>query len=271
VIRRIVTLAFLIQLAASILLFPTQKLALAGGQNKNLTADQIAETVIFVYGQRELLKQIRRNGVERGRVTSIGSDGRMEESTYERRFIRGESADKDKVRLDQKTSAAEYSLVYGEGRTWGIINGAIFTPRQDAAESFLSQMWHGIDALLRYKENGSTLALIGRDKQKGIDLYMLDLTDKEGRKTRYYISANTFRILWLEYEQPATAGGQAVKYLRKFSDYRYAQGTLVPFRTLFFEDGKQTQEIRILTVTFGIKMEDSLFQNPEAQTTSAKP
>ena len=27
-------------------------------------------------------------------------------------------------------------------------------------------------------------------------------------------------------------------------DYRYAQGTLVPYRTVLLEDGKQTQETR---------------------------
>ncbi len=34
------------------------------------------------------------------------------------------------------------------------------------------------------------------------------------------------------------------------------------------EDGKQTVETRILTVTYGVKMEDLLFQNPEAATTT---
>jgi hypothetical protein len=30
------------------------------------------------------------------------------------------------------------------------------------------------------------------------------------------------------------------------------------------EDGKQTQETRILTVTFGVKVDDSVFKTPEA-------
>jgi hypothetical protein len=231
---------------------------------KNPTAEQLAETVIFIYGSRGGLAQIRRNGVERGRLTRIADDGRTEESTYERRFIRGESSDKDKIRLDQKTPSVSYSLVYGSGRTWGLINGAAFTPRQETAAEFLSQMWHGIDALLRYKEDGSTITLAGKDKQKNLDLWIMDLTDKEKRHTRYYISAKTARILWLEYEETPTEGGQPVKYVRQFHDYRYAQGTLVPFRTEFYENGKQTQVINILTITYGGKMDESLFQNPEA-------
>ena len=70
---------------------------------------------------------------------------------------------------------------------------------------------------------------------------------------------------------PATAGGKSVKYMRKFYDYQYIQSTLLPKRTVFFEDGKQKQETRVLSVTYGIKMDDALFKNPEAQASSTTP
>src|SRR5207253_4657790 len=59
------------------------------------TADQIIEGVILAYGSRGALDQIRRNGLERGRLTRISADGRTEEASYERRFIRGATSDKD--------------------------------------------------------------------------------------------------------------------------------------------------------------------------------
>jgi hypothetical protein len=238
---------------------------------KNLTVDQVVETAIAIYGGRPGLTQVRRNGYERGRMTSILSDGRTEDGTFERRFIRGESTEKDKVRLDQKTSSLEYSLIYGEGKTWGLLNGSMFTPRSEATAYFLSQMWHGIDALLRYKENGSTITLVGKDKQQNIDLYVVDLTDKDKRRTRYYISQKIFRIHWLEYEEPEVEGGAPVKFQRKFYDYQYIQGTLVPKRTVLLVDGKQRQETQLMSVTYGIKMDDTLFQNPDAQTSAARP
>ena len=111
---------------------------------------------------------------------------------------------------------------------------------------------------MRYKETGATVKLIGKDKQKGLDLYILDLIDKEQRNTRYYISAKTLHVLWLDYEEGS------VKLTKRFADYRYAQSTLVPFRTILMEDGKQTQETRVLTVTFGVKVDDALFKNPSA-------
>ena len=232
---------------------------------KTFSAEQVAESSIFLYGSRNLLAQIRRNGLERGRICKPTCEvGKTEEATYERRFVRGESMDKDKIRIDQKMPTLEYSLVFGSGRIWGIINGASFTPRQDASDTFLSQLRHSIDALLRYKENGSTLTLVGKDKQKGLDLYVIDVVDKEKNSTRYYISAKSLHVLWLEYEEPAPGGSVPLKYSRRFMDYRYAQGTLVPYRTVLLEDGKQVQETRIFNVTYGIKLDDALFKGPEA-------
>ncbi len=95
------------------------------------------------------------------------------------------------------------------------------------------------------KENGATLNLVGREKQKGLDLFVLDLIDKDKQSTRYYISAKTFQILWLEYQESPSDGAPALKYTRKFLDYRLVQSTRVPYRTVLMEEGRQTQETRI--------------------------
>jgi len=244
---------------------PAQKTEKTDKNPKSFTAEQVAESSIFVYGGRPTLTLIRRNGLERGRICKPNCEvGKTEEAVYERRYVRGDSMDKDKIRLDQKMPTLEYSLIYGSGHLWGIINGASFTPRQDAADTFMAQHRHSLDTLLRYKENGSTLNLVGRDKQKGLDLFVVDVVDKDKNSTRYYISAKTLHVLWLEYEEPAPGGSAPLKYSRKFMDYRIAQGTLVPYRTVLIEDGKQVQETRILTVTYGVKLDDALFKSPEA-------
>jgi hypothetical protein len=232
---------------------------------KTPTAEQIAEGVIFAYGSRGVLDQIRHNGIERGRITRTTPEGRLEEISYERRFVRGADATKDKVRVDQKMPNMEYSLIYGAGQLWGIINGSSFTPRQDAVDSFMSQYWHSTDALLRYKENGSTPVYVDRIKQKGLDIYVIDVTDKEKRRTRYYLSAKSLRVLWLEYEEKPDGGGAVVKYTRKFTDYRPIQNTLLAYHSVLIADDKQIQETRISSVTFGLKLEDSLFQSPDAR------
>ena len=228
----------------------------------NPTGEQVAETVILIYGSREGLKQIRRTGVERGKITRTAADGRPEEISYERAFKRGETFDKDKVRLDQRLTSLEYSLVFSDGRVTGILRGTPFTPKQEDISWIMTERVHGLEALLRYKETGATVKYSGKDTQKGLELWILEMSDKEGRSTRYYISTKSARVLWLEYEE----GG--AKYRRTFHNYRIVQGTLVPYRTVLYEGDRLVEESQVLTVTYGVRMEDSVFA---AQSASAAP
>lgn len=270
-VRNLAGLALALVLSIGLLAFSPSSRA---DDPKTPTAEQIAETVIAFAGGgfgRAVLNQIRHNGIERGRLNRIAADGRAEEVRYEMRFTRGDKPEKDKVRFDSKTPQAEYSLIYGDGRVFGIINGSVFTPRADATADFIAQQVHSIDALLRYKENESKLTAAGKDKQQGVEVYVIDLTDKANRKTRYFVSAKSFRVLWLDYEETPPGSSTAIKYTRHFYDYRVAQSTQVPYRTVLLEDGKQTGERHILTITYGVKMEDSLFQNPDAPTPTSSP
>lgn len=243
---------------------PPKKTPEAKFDKNNPTAEQVAELVIFAYGSRAQLAQIRRTGVERGKITRTTDDGRPEEISYERTFKRGETFDKDKIRLDQRMPSIEYSLIYSGGKVFGVLRGSTFTPKQQDIAAMLSDRVHGLDALLRYKETGAAVKFAGKDSQKGIDLWMLDLTDKEGNATRYYISAKSWRVLWLEYEERAGDGAKPVKFKRSFHDYRAVQGTLVPYRSVLYEGDKQIEESQISTVTYGVKTEDSVFENSEA-------
>lgn len=242
---------------------PAKKPAEVKFDKNNPTADQIAELVVFAYGSRAGLAQIRRTGVERGKITRTTDDGRPEEISYERTFKRGETFDKDKVRLDQHMPSIEYSLIYSDGKVFGVLRGSTFTPKQQDIATMLSERVHGLEALLRYKETGATVKAAGKDTQKGLDLWMLDLTDKDGNTTRYYVSAKSWRVLWLEYEEKG-AGDKPVKFKRTFHDYRAVQGTLVPYRSVLYEGDKLVEESQVLTVTYGVKTEDSVFENTQA-------
>ena len=228
----------------------------------NPTAEQVAELVIFAFGSRAGLAQIRRTGVERGKITRTTDDGRPEEISYERTFKRGETFEKDKIRLDQHMPSIEYTLIYDGGKVFGVLKGSTFTPKQQDVTTMLSDRVHGLDALLHYKESGATVKYAGKDTQKGLELWMLDLTDKQNNTTRYYVSMKSWRVLWLEYEEKE--GGSPVKYKRSFHDYRTVQGTLVPYRSVLYAGDRQVEESQVLTVTYGVKTEDSVFENPQS-------
>ena len=233
---------------------PDQKLVAA----KPVNADQVVEAaIIFAYaypGGRPTLNQIRKTTLERGRATYTAADGKIDQATYQRFVIRAETLDKEKIRLDQEFPNARYSLVFAEEKIYGIFNNSVFAPRDDAAKGFENQIIHGIESLLRYKEDQAKLEMTTREKIMGVDYYVIDLTDKKDRKTRYYISAKSFRIMMLTYED----GG--VKYKRKFYDYNNAQGTLVPYRTVLWANDKIVEETDIGTITYGQKVDEELFK-----------
>lgn len=223
---------------------------------KNPTAEQVAESTIFIYGLgggRAILNQIRKTAIERGKISLTNAEGRTDQATYQRWTQRAETLGKEKIRLDQEFPNAKYSLVFNDEKIFGIVDNSVFTPRADASRAFENQIVHGLEALLRYKENESTIALGGKEKLLGVEYHMLDVTDKQARKTRFYISAKSYRVMMLDYEQ------DGVKYRRRFYDYNYAQGTLVPFRTTLWAGDKIVEETDVGTVTFGQKIDESMF------------
>lgn len=223
---------------------------------KNPTAEQVTEASIFIYGLgggRAVLNQIRKTAIERGKTSVTSADGQTQQASYARWTQRADTLEKEKIRLDQDFPTARYSLVLNEDKIFGIYNDSVFTPRDDASRAFQNQVVHGLDALLRYKENESKLELAGKEKVQGVEYFLIDVTDKAGRKTRFYVSAKTYRVMMLDYED------QGVKFRRKFYDYNYAQGTLVPFRTVLWADDKVVEETEIGTVTFGQKIDENIF------------
>ncbi len=224
---------------------------------KNPTAEQVAESVIIIYGSlggRDYLKQIRKTTIERGKMSFVNAEGKTEQSNYERLIMRGDSLDKERVRFDQEYPSGKFALIYNNDKVFGLFNDAVFAPREDASKAFENQIWHGLEALLRYKENGSTLTLAKREKMMGVEFHILEVTDQQKRQTRFYISTKTLRVMMLEYTQ------DDVKYRRKFYDYNYAQGTLVPFRTVLWANDKQIEETSIQTISFGQRVEEDIFK-----------
>jgi hypothetical protein len=168
--------------------------------------------------------------------------------------MRADNLEKERIRFDQEFPNAKYALIFNNNKVFGLYNDAVFSPHEDASKAFENQIWHGLEALLRYKENESKIELAGNEKISGIDLYRLDVTDKQNRKTRFYISTKSLRVMMLEYTEGDT------KYRRRFYDYNYAQGTLVPYRTVLWANDKQIEEVEVQTVSFGQKIEEDAFQ-----------
>lgn len=219
---------------------------------------QVAEAAIVVYSGlrgRAGLSQIRKTTVEIGKTTYFQPDGKKRIAEYEKRIIRGNSFGDEKIRLDQKFPNASYAMVFDGGKIFGVLSNSdtVFTPREDAEREFRNRFVHGLEALLRYKENGSSVELERSDKLMGVDFYVVNLTDDQDRVTTFFISKKSFRVLIVRYKD----GG--IDYQRKYYNHNYAQGTLVPYRSVLKADGKEVEETTIATITFGQLVEESLF------------
>jgi hypothetical protein len=226
-------------------------------KSKDVTAEQVAETAILVYGLgggRARLDQIRKTTIERGRQTLTAADGKTQVVTFERFTLRGSNLMKEKIRIDQNFPDARYSLIWSDEKTTGLYNTTYFAPREDVVHNFENSIFRGIDGLLRYKENESKIELAGREKEMGVEYHLIDVTDKAGRKTRYWVSAKQFRVMMITWEE----GG--VKYKRKFYNQNYTQGTLVPSRSVLTADGRVVEETEILSVAFGQKIDEEMFK-----------
>jgi hypothetical protein len=218
------------------------------------TAEQVAESVIFIYGTRENLKQIRKTTIENGKISIFNSDGTTDNGNYSRRVVRGDNLFKEKVRLDQKFPNAEFSLIHTADKIFGVINDTVFSPKKETTDAFQNQMFQSLEALLRYKENESKLELGQKFKQLGVEYYVLIVTDKDNRKTKFSVSTKFLKVMSLEYTY------NSIKYTRKFHNYNYAQQTLVPYRSTVYANDKLIEESTVSTITFGQKIEDAFFE-----------
>jgi len=222
------------------------------------TAETVAESAIVIYGGfggRKTLEQIRKTTIEHGKMSLVNAQGLSEPVNYVKWSVRGDNLNSEKIRADLEYPSIRYAMVRSEDKTFGLYNDAVFAPRGDATKEFENRIFHGLEALLRYKENGSTIELAGHDKIMGVDYFFVDVTDKAGRKTRFYVSSKTYRVMMLEYEE------DGVKFRRRFYNYNYAQGTLVPFHSTLTANDKVVEESDVLTVTFGQKVDDELFKS----------
>jgi hypothetical protein len=225
---------------------------------EKLTAEQLAEVVILAYGGRNELQLVRTNGSEEGNIRLAGDDKDIE-GRIVRRFNRKDGTNQDLTRVDVELPTQKLTFGFNGYTVWAARDGLNFTPSAEAEASFLASLTHNYDALLRYKEQESTLERNGSESVVGIDTVLLDLTHKNGEKTRYFISTKTYRILHLEYELKLRPTDQPTKFRESFYDFRPIQNTLVPTKSLLYENGRFIQEIRLTQVKYHTKLDDELF------------
>ncbi|MCS6884674.1 MAG: hypothetical protein RMM17_03210 [Acidobacteriota bacterium] len=227
-------------------------------QIEKLTGEQIAELVILAYGGRPEWKHVRNNGILEGNIRLL-IDNREITGKIVRKFIRKDGPGEDQTRIDVELPAQKLTFGYNGYTVWAARDGLGFTPSPDAEASFLASLKHNHDALIYYRERESKVAYVGFETIVGIPTVVLDLTHRDGSKTRFYVSVKTYRILHLEYEVVLSPGATATKFKESFFDFRPVQNTLLPMRVVLYEEGRFVQEIQYSQVKFHTKIEEDEF------------
>ena len=243
-------------------------------QAKLSPAEVIAEYAIIAYGGRKQIETARSAIQETGTIRLATDQGDLT-GNYLLRSIRKEKSWLDLLRVDLELSAADsqsqntppikYVIGFNGASVWSAQNGQYVSPRAGADVAFRAQLTHEYMTLLRYKEDGSKLEVVGPEKVVGVDTNVVELTTPDGEKTRYWLSTKTFRILHCEYELKLAEGQPPTKYRL---DYYYTpfsnavvQNTLLPVRREMKQDGKFVQEVKVTNATYSAKIEPEIFQH----------
>ena len=240
--------------------------------------ETIVEVAILAYGGRPNIEAARKSTQEIGTIRLATDHGDIS-GTYSLRSMRREKSWLDLLRVDldlapsasaQQQGAApevKYTVAFNGASVWSAQNNQYVTPRPDAEAAFRAQLTHDYTTLLRYREDGSKVELIGPETVVGIDTQVVDLTLPSGEKTRYWISKEFYRVLHLEYQLSIGEGQEPTKYRVSYfyTPYRVVQNTLVPTRRVMYQNGKFVQEIKLNTINYSAKLEPEVFQHLQEQ------
>ena len=240
--------------------------------------EAMVEIAIIAYGGRKQLETARANIQELGTIRLATDQGDLA-GNYNLRSSRREKSWQDLLRVDlelnppdtdetsAKPPAVKYVIGFNGASVWSAQNNQYITPRPDADAAFRAQLTHEYTALLRYKEDGSKIELIGPETVVGLDTNVIELTTPEGEKTRFWLSTKSYRILHAEYQMKLAGDQPATKYRISYfyTPPKVVQNTLVPTRRVMTQDGKFVQEITLTNVIYSAKLDPEIFQHLQEQ------
>lgn len=230
---------------------------------KNPKPEEVAERSILAYGSRAGLYAVQRNGTLRALVKFIAPEGAREGKTITK-FIRKEKIKDDLRIVELELPGTRYILGFDGKETWNIHDGEIQKPSEDVVSGFHKSHVHSYETLLRYKENDAKLEYVANTKLGNLQMDVIDLTLPDGSRTRYEVSRNSGRILYLNYEEKAEGRAEPSKYRLYFKDFHIIQNTLVPYITMVYQDDKLIEERKIVEAVFNVQLKDEAFKAENA-------
>ncbi|HYP25098.1 MAG TPA: hypothetical protein VE262_00130 [Blastocatellia bacterium] len=236
-------------------------------------AEKIVEFAILGYGGRPQLDKVRSGIHEIGTIRLATDQGDIN-GNYSFRSLKRDKSWEDLIRVDldlsppaeasrQGVNSIKYTIAYNGASIWSAQNNQYVNSKPEVEAAFRAQLTHEYTALLRYREDGSKLELIGPETVVGVEANVIELTTSQGEKTRFWVSTKSYRILHAEYELKLVEGQPPTKYRVSYfyTPLKIVQNTLVPTRRVMSQDGKFVQEIIVTDFQYSAKLDPEVFQH----------
>jgi len=117
------------------------------------------------------------------------------------------------------------------------------------------------NALLNYKETGSTVELNGKEKVGERDAYVLTGKPKSGSSIRLYIDAESYLPIKTVVKVNVPQLGREVEQTSEFSDYRAVDGIKIPFQVKN-SSALQNYVVNFTKAEHNTDLDQTLFSKP---------
>ena len=117
--------------------------------------------------------------------------------------------------------------------------------------------------LIDYKQRGTTIDLVGKEKLGENAVYHLKLTTKSGEVQHYFLDADTALERKTSFEVDMTGSGQKQSFDTELSNYQQVDGIMLPHSMTQLVNGRTVLEITIEKVEFNPTIADELFRMPK--------
>ena len=224
------------------------------------TADEIVEKHLAASGGREALGKLRTR-VQSGSI-SISSPAGDLTGTLEV-FSKAPNKTRTLIKLD--LSALGAGMVVVDQRFDGSAGHVIdsFNGNRDITGSQLDALRNAAfpNPLLNYRESGSTLTLIGREKAGAVDSFALRLQPKTGPAMKLFVDSQSFLLVRTAITVNVPELGGDIEQVVDFSDFRDVDGFKLPFA---FQTTNPAQSVKAtLTTTMNnVEIDDASFSKP---------
>jgi outer membrane lipoprotein-sorting protein len=118
-------------------------------------------------------------------------------------------------------------------------------------------------ALINYKEKGTTIALVGKEKLDGSEVYHLKVTTKGDFTQDYYLDAETGLERKTVAEVDMMGSGQKQTLEIHMADYKQVDGINLPHTIRQAVDGKPMVQMVVEKVELNPALDDALFSMPK--------